>query len=365
MLVWRNKFMRQIKGIDHLEFYVGNAPQAAYFYRTAFGFTPVATASLETGAGDRTSLVLRQNEIVMVMTSALSPESPIAQHVNLHGDSLKNIAFAVDDAAQAFAEATKRGARPVMEPAEFEHNGARTVSATIAAFSGDMVHSFIQREPGAPLLPNSVPIAHPPVDSIGLRAFDHAAICVETGMMQPWVDFYVDVMDFRVAHEEDVATEYTGMYSKQVENAAGTVKFPIAEPAPSKRKSQINEYLGFHHGPGVQHVALLSDSICDTVRALRLCGIEFLQAPDTYYDRLEERVGRVSGADVSLLRELSVLVDRDDWGHLLQVFTKPLQARPTLFMEIIQRQGARGFGGGNIRSLFEAIESQQAARGTL
>jgi 4-hydroxyphenylpyruvate dioxygenase len=357
--------MLHIKGIDHLELYVGNVPQTAYFYRTAFGFTPTAIASLETGARDRMSMVLRQNEIIMVVTGALSPDSPIAKHVDLHGDSVKDIAFAVDDAAQAFAEATSRGARPVMEPTVFEQNGAHTVKATVAAYSGDTVHSFVQRAPGAPLLPNSVPIPHPPVtDSIGLLALDHAAICVEADMMQPWVDFYVDVMDFHVAHQEDVATEYTGMYSKQVENALGTVKFPIAEPAPSKRKSQINEYLSFHHGAGVQHVALLSGGICDTVRALRRCGIEFLKAPDSYYDRLEERVGKVS-EDLAVLRELSVLVDRDPWGQLLQVFTKPLQARPTVFMEIIQRLGARGFGGGNIRSLFEAIESEQAARGTL
>src|ERR1043165_997737 len=355
----------QIKGIDYFELYVGNVPQTAYFYRTAFGFTPVAVASLETGARDRMSQVLRQNEITMVVTGALSPDSAIAEHVNKHGDSIKDIAFAVDDAAEAFAEATSRGARPVMEPTAFEQNGARTVKATIGAYRGDMVHSLVQREPGASLLPNSISIPHPPVtDSIGLVAWDHAAICVEDHMMQPWVDFYVNVMDFRVAHEEDVATDYTGMYSKQVENALGTVKFPIAEPAPSKRKSQINEFLSFHHVDGVQHVAVLSDSICDTVRALRLCGIEFLKAPDTYYDRLEERVGKVS-IDLAVLRELSVLVDRDAWGHLLQVFTKPLQARPTVFMEIIQRLGARGFGGGNIRSLFEAIESEQAARGTL
>lgn len=355
----------QIKGIDYFELYVGNVPQTAYFYRTAFGFTPVAVASLETGARDRMSQVLCQNEIIMVVTGALSPDSAIAEHVNKHGDSIKDIAFAVDDAAEAFAEATSRGARPVMEPTVFEQNGARTVKATIAAYRGDMVHSLVQREPGAPLLPNSISIPHPPItDSIGLVAWDHAAICVEDDMMQPWVDFYVDVMDFHVAHEEDVATDYTGMYSKQVENALGTVKFPIAEPAPSKRKSQINEFLHFHHGDGVQHVAVLSSSICDTVRALRLSGIEFLKAPDTYYDRLEERVGKVS-IDLAVLRELSVLVDRDAWGHLLQVFTKPLQARPTVFMEIIQRLGARGFGGGNIRSLFEAIESEQAARGTL
>ena len=357
--------MLQIKGIDYVELYVGNVPQAAYFYRMAFGFTPAAIASLETGARDRTSLLLRQNEITMVVTGALSPDSPIAEHVNLHGDSVKDIAFAVDDAAQAFAEATSRGARPVMEPTMFEQNGAHTVKATVAAYSGDTVHSFVQRAPDAPLLPNSVPIPHQPItDSMGLVAWDHAAFCVEADMMQPWVDFYVNVMDFHVAHQEDVTTDYTGMNSKQVQNASGTVKFPISEPAPSRRKSQIEEYLSFHHGPGVQHVALLSDRICDTLPALRRSGIEFLKIPDNYYDNLEARVGKVS-EDIALLRDLNVLVDRDEWGHLFQVFTKPLQARPTVFMEIIERQGARGFGGGNIRSLFEAIEREQAVRGTL
>jgi 4-hydroxyphenylpyruvate dioxygenase len=357
--------MVQIKGIAYIELYVGNAPQTAYFYRTAFGFTPVAIASLETGERERMSLVLRQNDITMVVTGALSPDSPIARHVNLHGDSIKDMAFSVDDAAAAFAEATRRGARPVLEPTVFERDGARTVKATVAAYSGDHVHSFVQCEPGAPLLPHSAPYPHPrATDSIGIVAFDHAAICVEADMMQPWVDYYVNVMGFHVAHQEDVMTEYTGMNSKQVENEAGNVKFPISEPAPSKRKSQIEEYLSYHHGPGVQHVALLSDRICDTVRALRECGIEFLKTPNTYYDNLEERVGKVS-EDVGLLRELNVLVDRDEWGHLFQVFTKPLQGRPTVFMEIIQRHGARGFGGGNIKRLFEAIESEQALRGTL
>ena len=355
--------MLHIKGIEYIELYVGNAPQTAYFYRTAFGFTPVAVASLETGERERMSFVLRQNGITMVVTGPLSPDSPIAAHVNLHGDSIKDIAFAVDDAAGAFAEATRRGARPVMEPTVFERDGARTVKATVAAY-GDTVHTLIQREPGAPLLPHSAPAPQPPADPIGLVAIDHAAVCVGTDMMQPWVDYYVDVLGFRVAHVEDVATEYTGMNSKQVENESGTVKFPIAEPAPSKRKSQIDEYLSFHHGPGVQHVALLSDDICDTVRELRRCGIEFLKIPDNYYEGLEERVGEVN-EDIGLLRDLNVLVDRDAWGHLFQVFTKPLQGRPTVFMEIIQRRGARGFGGGNIRRLFEAIETEQSLRGTL
>jgi 4-hydroxyphenylpyruvate dioxygenase len=356
--------MSQIKAIDYVELYVGNVPQTVYFYRTAFGFTPVACASLETGSRDRMSVMLRQNDITMVVTGGLSPDSPIAEHVNLHGDSVKDVALAVDDATLAFESATSRGARPVMEPTAFEQDGTRMVKATVAAY-GDTVHSFIQRDAGAPFLPNSRPVLdHPAVRPIALVAIDHVAVCVEADMLQRWVDYYVNVMDFHVAHQEDVTTEYTAMNSKQVENAAGNVKFPISEPAPSKRKSQIDEYLNFHHGPGAQHVALLSDHITHTVRALRESGIEFLKTPGTYYDVLEERVGDI-GEDIGLLRELGILVDRDQWGLLLQVFTRPLQARPTVFMEIIQRRGARGFGGGNIKRLFEAIESEQALRGTL
>ncbi len=356
--------MLQIKALDYVELYVGNVPQAAYFYRTAFGFTPVACASMETGARDRMSVLLRQDDIALVVTGALSPDSPIAEHVNVHGDSVKDVALAVDDATLAFELATSRGARPVMEPTVFEQDGTRTVKATVAAY-GDTVHSFVQRDAGAPLLPNSRPLPHQPAARpIGLVAIDHVAVCVEAGMLQHWVDYYVNVMGFHVAHREDVTTEYTAMNSKQVENDQGNVKFPISEPAPSKRKSQIEEYLHFHHGPGAQHLALLSSRITDTVRALRESGIEFLKTPGAYYDVLEERVGDI-GEDVEMLRELGILVDRDQWGLLLQVFSKPLLARPTVFMEIIERRGARGFGGGNVRRLFEAIESEQALRGTL
>lgn len=357
--------MTQINDIAYVEFYVGNASQAAHFYRTAFGFQPVARATLETGERERTSFVLRQNDITLLLTSALTPASPVAEHVRVHGDSVKDIAFAVDDVEQTFAEVVRRGARPVLRPTVFEQNGGRVVKATVAAY-GDTVHSFVERRgSNGPLLPGYEPIARPPqVKPIGLAAIDHIAVCVEAGTLGQWFDFYIDVFDFRHSHQEDIVTENTAMNSGVVESGNGRVRFPMMEPAAHKSRSQIEEYLAFHHGPGAQHIALLSDDIIQTVRALRENGLDFLYTPDNYYDHLEERVGRV-GEDVLQLRELSVLLDHDQWGTLLQVFTKPLHDRPTAFMEIIQRKGARGFGGGNIRALFEAIEREQALRGNL
>jgi 4-hydroxyphenylpyruvate dioxygenase len=357
--------MSQIKEIAYVEFYVGNASQAAHFYRTAFGFQPVAKATLETGERERTSFVLRQNKITLILTSALTPSSPIAEHVRLHGDSVKDIAFAVDDAEQSFREVVERGARPLMQPTVSDENGVRTVKATVAAY-GDTVHSFIEHHGSNGLLPPGYqPIEHPTqVKSIGLSAIDHIAVCVEPGALKRWFDFYIEVFDFRHSHQEDIVTENTAMNSGVVQNENGRVQFPIMEPAPHKNMSQIDEYLTFHHGSGAQHIALLSDNIIETVRALRESGIEFLYTPDNYYERLEERVGRVD-EDVLSLRESGVLLDHDQWGTLLQVFTKPLHDRPTAFMEIIQRKGARGFGGGNIKALFEAIEREQALRGNL
>lgn len=357
--------MAQIKEIAYVEFYVGNASQAAHFYRTAFGFQPVAKATLETGERERTSFVLRQNNINLILTSALTPSSPVAEHVRLHGDSVKDIAFAVDDAEQIFREVVEKGARPLMQPTVFDEHGMRTVKATVAAY-GDTVHSFIEQDSSNGLLPPGYqPIEHlTQVKSIGLSAIDHIAVCVEPGALKRWFDFYIEVFDFRHSHQEDIVTENTAMNSGVVQNENGRVQFPIMEPAPHKNMSQIDEYLDFHHGSGAQHIALLSDNIIETVRALRESGIEFLYTPDNYYERLEERVGRVD-EDVQSLRESGVLLDHDQWGTLLQVFTKPLHDRPTAFMEIIQRKGARGFGGGNIKALFEAIEREQALRGNL
>jgi len=360
--------MLEIKNIDYVEFYVGNASQAAHFYRMAFGFTPIAFSSLETGERDRTSFVLQQNNITLIFTSALLPDSSVAEHVRVHGDSVKDIAFNVDDVPFTFAETVRRGARSVMEPTVFDQEEGRFVKATVAAY-GDTVHSFIHREGmDKRFFPRYQPFKNaPPVIPTGLTAFDHIAACVEPNSLKDWFDFYIDVFDFHHSHQEDIVTENTAMNSGVVENSNGRVKFPLMEPAPSKHSSQIEEYLEFHNGPGAQHIALLSDDIVETIRALRANGIDFLYTPDTYYETLEERVGTLDALNIDKksLRELGILVDQDKCGTMFQVFSKPLHGRPTAFMEIIQRKGARGFGGGNIKALFEAIEREQALRGNL
>ncbi len=358
----------QLKRIDHVEFYVGNARQAAHFYRTAFGFKPIAYAGLETGVRDRTSYVLEQRNIRLVLTGGLDPHGAVAEHVRLHGDGVKDIAFLVDDAAEAFEETVKRGAQPVLEPTVIEGQKGHVIKATIAAY-GDTVHSFIQRNGyHGTFFPKFHAIKQPPpVTAIGLTAIDHIVGNVELGRMDQWVDFYNQVLGFRqLQHfsDEDIATEYSALMSKVVQNGSGRIKFPINEPAQGKRKSQIDEYLQFYRGPGVQHLALITDDIISAVRALRANGVDFLRTPDAYYEMLGERVGTID-EDMTVLRELNILVDRDDEGYLLQIFTKPLQDRPTVFFEIIQRKGARGFGAGNFKALFEAIEREQALRGNL
>jgi len=354
-----------LKGFDHVELYVGDARQAAHFYRTTFGFLPVAYAGLETGERDRVSFVMEQGQIRLILTSSISPESPVAEHVLLHGDSVKDIAFEVDDAAHAFEVAVKRGAAPVAAPSVFENQDGHMIKSTIAA-CGHTVHSFIQRDgPQSAFLPRYRPIPKsPPALSTGLEAIDHIAISVEKGALDRWIDFYKNVLDFHQSHQEDIFTEYSAMNSKVVQNDNGGVKFPIMEPALGRGKSQIEEYLEFNRGPGAQHVAFLSNDIVETVRLLRENNIEFLSSPDTYYQMLGDRIGEIDES-VDPLRELNILVDRDQWGYLLQIFSKPLQSRPTLFVEIIQRVGARGFGSGNIRALFEAVEREQAMRGNL
>ena len=352
--------------IDYLEFYVGNAKQAAHFYRTAFGFTPIAYAGLETGVRDRVSYVLQQKDIRFVLTSALSPDGPIAEHVRLHGDGVKDIAFNVTETVETFEIAVSRGAWPIMEPTVIEARDNMFVKATIGAY-GDTVHSLIQRDKrdGA-FLPGYEPITnHPQVIETGLSAIDHVAISVEKGQLSQWVSFYCDVLGFHESHEENVQTEYSAMNSKVVQNPTGLIKFPMMEPADGgRRTSQIEEYLNSYGGPGTQHIAFLSENIVETVRALRANGIEFLRAPDSYYEMLEERIGGIN-EDIDKLREFNILVDRDRWGYLMQVFSLPLQSRPTVFMEVIQRKGARGFGGGNIKALFKALEREQARRGNL
>lgn len=355
-----------LKGYHHLEFYVGNARQAAHFYRTAFGLTPVAYRGLETGARNQVSYVLEQKNIRIILTSSLSPDDEIAEHVRRHGDGVKDIAFAVDDAEQAFNETVNRGARPVMEPVLIEDDEGEMVKASIGVFS-DTVHSFVQRKdytgkfmPGFRAIEN-VP---PPPFATQLAAIDHLAISIREGQLDQWVEFYQNTMGFHESHREDVVTEYSAMNSKVVQNKSGRIKLPLVEPAAGKRKSQIAEYLDYYCGSGVQHIAFLSGDIVATVKAWRAAGNEFLRVPRTYYEMLEDRVGKID-EDVEELKAEHILVDRDEWGYLMQIFTRPVQSRPTVFMEAIQRRGARGFGSGNIKALFTALELDQAQRGNL
>jgi 4-hydroxyphenylpyruvate dioxygenase len=356
----------QLKGFDYLEFYVGNAYQAAHFYRNLYGFNLVAFAGLETGVRDRASFVVEQNEIRLVLTTALTPDHPIARHVTLHGDDVRDIAFTVGDAEAAYKAAIRNGAHSILPPTEFGGRGGSMVKATVAAL-GETVHSFIERDGdfGGAHLPGFELIEEPPPCApTGLTSIDHIAISVEAHTLGRMVDFYHEVLGFHESFSEDVMTEYSSMNSKVVEDGNGGIKFPMVEPAAGRRKSQIEEYLGFHFGPGAQHVAFATDDIIGSVRALRANGNEFLRTPETYYSVLGERVG-VFDEDVGVLRDLNILVDRDEWGYLMQIFTKPVMTRPTIFTEVIQRKSARGFGAGNIKALFEAIERDQARRGNL
>jgi 4-hydroxyphenylpyruvate dioxygenase len=355
----------ELKGFDHIEFYVGNAVQAAHFFRSAFGFKMTALAGLETGIKDRVSILLEQNDIRLILTAAQRPASPIAQHVSLHGDSVKDVAFLVDDVEDVFGRAVSSGAKPVVEPTMLQDDQGYVIKATVAAF-GDTVHSFVQRDayfgtffPGYKAL-----TGRENRSQIGLREVDHLAISVEAGMLDEFVEFYCDVFDFHESHREDVVSEYSAMNSKVVQDSAGRIKFPIVEPSPGRRQSQISEYLFYHCGPGVQHIALLTEDIVTSVRLLQDNGIEFLRIPDSYYDVLKNRVGQID-IDQEAIRELGILVDWDEWGYLMQTFTKPLHSRPTAFLEIIQRKAARGFGAGNIKALFEALEREQLQRGNL
>ncbi|MEP7336396.1 MAG: 4-hydroxyphenylpyruvate dioxygenase [Acidobacteriota bacterium] len=352
-----------INGYDYIELYTGNAKQGAHFFHTSLGFRATAYAGLETGNRDRSSIVMRQGDIHLILTAPLTPESEVAKHVMRHGDGVKDIAFSVDDAHDAFETAVRRGAKPVLEPERFEDDWGAITKATIAAY-GSTVHSFIQREGECKtFLPGYRTVSGESPDfSSRLSAIDHLAIGLEPGGVDEWVEFYQETMGFFQSHKEDVATEYSAMRSKVVQSESGAVVFPMMEPAPGRRKSQIEEYLSFNRGPGVQHLALASDDIIHSVRTLRARDIGFLQTPEGYYETLQDRVGPI-GKDFAALCELGILVDRDPHGVLMQVFTEPMQTRPTLFLEIIQRSGARGFGGGNIKALFEAVEREQSRRG--
>jgi 4-hydroxyphenylpyruvate dioxygenase len=359
-----------LQGIDYLEFYVANALQAAHFYRTTLGLCPVAYAGLETGSRDRASYVLASRNVRFVLTAPLlpDPQHPVAAHVARHGDGVKSIALRVADAAAAYQEAVRRGAQGVQEPTIQEDSHGQVVTAGIAAY-GDTVHTFVQRDGyEGVFLPGYQPIAAPPpAPKTGLVAIDHIVGNVELGKMNQWVSYYHDILGFaQLIHfdDQDISTEYSALMSKVMANGTGKIKFPINEPAEGRRKSQIEEYLEYYGGPGVQHIALATGDILASVDALRLAGIPFLQVPDAYYDELPARVGTIA-EDVRELAKRGILVDRDEEGYLLQIFSQPLQDRPTLFLEIIQRRGSRGFGKGNFKALFEAIEREQEKRGNL
>ena len=355
-----------LKGVDYIELYVGNAYQAAHFYRAAFGFRRVAYAGPETGVRDRVSFMVTQQDIKLVLTSPLDLAGPIAEHVNLHCDGVKDIAFTVEDATAAFTEAVRRGARPVMEPMAFDDGNGRFIKSTIATF-GDTVHSFIERsdyDGGG--LAQSIPLAesYTVTAATNLSKVDHIAVAMPSGEVEPWSDFYQSVFGFQQSLAENTLGDYSGMNTKALQNDSGSVITVLVEPLTGLRKSPIDEFLIHYKGSGVHHIALGTSNIIETVAGLRANGIEFAATPATYYDDLKQRHGELT-EDTAALRDLNILVDRDEWGYLLQIFSRPLQSRPTLFFEIIQRVGARGFGGGNIKALFEAIERDQVRRGNI
>lgn len=357
-----------LNGTDHVEFYVGNARQAAYFYRAAFGMKLIAYAGPETGTRDRASYVLQQGKVRFVLTTSLRTDSEIARHTHKHGDGVRAIALWVDDAADAWRETTLRGAHSVQEPTESSDEDGSVVVASIAAY-GDTLHTFVERKnysgaflPGYRAMPEDH-VARP----VGLLHIDHIVGNVGWHAMNEWVDFYSHVMGFSLYQhfdDNDISTEYSALMSKVMANASGYIKFPINEPAEGRHKSQIEEYLDFYNGPGVQHLALATHDILSTVEKMQQQGVSFLTVPHSYYTQLQQRIGKID-EPLEELERLGILVDRDDEGYMLQIFTRPVEDRPTLFFEIIQRKGSRSFGKGNFKALFEAIEREQAARGNL
>ena len=358
----------QLNGTDYVEFYVGNARQASYFYRTAFGFSLVAYSGPETGQRDRASYVLQQGKIRFVLTTPLRPDNEVAEHIRLHGDGVRDVALWVDDAKQAWRETTRRGARSVQEPHATSDDHGTVKTASIAIY-GDTIHTFVERKNyHGPFLPGYVSKGHDHLARpTGLLHVDHVVGNVGWNEMNRWVDFYATVMGFSLYQhfdDKDISTEYSALMSKVMANGNGRVKFPLNEPAEGRRKSQIEEYLEYHHGPGVQHIAMATNDIVHTVSRMQEQGIEFLRVPHSYYAQLQGRTGRID-EPIEALEKLGILVDRDDEGYMLQIFTRPVEDRPTLFFEIIQRKGSRSFGKGNFKALFEAIEREQADRGNL
>jgi 4-hydroxyphenylpyruvate dioxygenase len=357
-----------INGTDFIEFWVGNARQAALYYRAAFGFELAGYKGPETGTRDRASYLLQQDKIRFVFTTAIKSTGPIADHVHRHGDGVRDIALWVDDARAAFDAAIERGARSAMDPTVMKDDNGEIVIAAIHTY-GDTIHSLVERKNYRGLfMPGFVPAESPfKPASTGLKYVDHCVGNVELGKMNEWVKFYEDVLGFKnilTFDDKTITTEYSALMSKVMSNGNGRIKFPINEPAEGKKKSQIDEYLEFYEGPGVQHIAVATDDIIKTVRDLKSRGVEFLKVPATYYESVPSRVGKID-EDITPLQELGILVDRDDEGYLLQIFTRPVEDRPTLFYEIIQRKGAKSFGAGNFKALFEAIEREQALRGNL
>jgi 4-hydroxyphenylpyruvate dioxygenase len=357
-----------LQGTDYVEFYVGNAKQAAHFYKTAFGFQSLAYAGPETGVKEKVSYVIRQNKLTFVLTTPLRSDNEIANHIYKHGDGVKVLALKVEDATYSWQQTTQRGGKSYMQPTTLKDNNGEVVVSGIHTY-GDTVHLFIERKnyngifmPGFREWKSTY---NPP--SIGLLYVDHCVGNVGWNQMNPWVKFYEDVMGFKNIlsfDDKDISTEYSALMSKVMSSGNGYVKFPINEPAEGKKKSQVEEYLDFYNGEGVQHVAIATANIVETVTDLQNRGVEFLKVPDSYYETVLQRVGKID-EDLQPLRELGILIDRDEEGYLLQIFTKPLQDRPTLFFEIIQRKGAKSFGKGNFKALFEALEREQEARGNL
>jgi 4-hydroxyphenylpyruvate dioxygenase len=357
-----------LNGTDHVEFYVGNAKQSAYYYQSAWGYELVAYAGPETGVRDRASYVLQQGKIRIVLTTAIQPGHEIATHQVRHGDGVKVLALWVDDARKAYEETTKRGAKGVIEPVVIKDEQGEIVFSAIQTY-GETIHKFVERRNyNGVFMPGYVAIKSPvPARPAGLKHIDHCVGNVELGKMNEWVKFYEDVMGFNLLitfDDTDISTEYSSLMSKVVSNGNGYVKFPINEPAPGRKKSQIEEYIEFYHGAGVQHIAIATDDIIATVTDLKSRGVEFLKVPDSYYEEVWGRVGAIK-EDMTAIKQLNILVDKDEEGYLLQLFSKPVQDRPTLFFEIIQRAGAKSFGKGNFKALFESIEREQELRGNL
>ncbi len=357
-----------LNGTDHIEFYVGNAKQASYFYQHAFGFELVAYCGPETGVRDRASYVLKQGKIVLVFTTSIQPDTEMAKHVALHGDGVKVLALLVDDAEKSWLETMARGAKSHTEPFTKSDEFGEVKMASIHTY-GETIHTFVERKNynGAFLPGYAAAKSLMKVEPVGFEVVDHCVGNVELGRMNEWVKFYEEVMGFKLIitfDDNDISTEYSSLMSKVVSNGNGFIKFPINEPASGKKKSQIEEYLEFYKGAGVQHIAVLTKDVIKTVTELQRRGIEFLKVPSTYYEELTARVGKID-EPLDVLQKLGILVDRDDEGYLLQIFSKPVEDRPTLFFEIIQRKGAKSFGKGNFKALFESIEREQALRGNL